>query len=89
MKRLQNEGKLEPVRFSQWAAPIVPVLKPDGTVGVCGDYGVTVNQALHRDQHTIPKIDDLFSSLAGEKGFSKLDLSHAYQQLLLDEETKE
>ena len=83
------EGTLEPVRFSQWAAPIVPVLKPDGTVRIYGDYRVTVNQTLHRDQYPIPRIDDLFSSLAGGRHLiSELDLSHAYQQLLLDEETK-
>ena len=66
----------------------MPLLKQHGTVRICGDYRITVNQALHRDQYPIPRIEDLFSSLAGGKAFSKLGLSHAYQQLLLDDETK-
>ena len=36
----------------------------------------------------LPRIDDLFASLAGGKAFSKLDLAHAYQQLELDDESK-
>lgn len=36
LDRLQDEGTIEPVQFSQWAAPIVPVLKADGSVRICG-----------------------------------------------------
>ena len=61
---------INPVEISEWAAPIVPVMKKDGSIRICGDYKVTVN-TLH----------------GGEK-FTKLDLAHAYQQLLLDEESR-
>ena len=40
------------------------------------------------DSFPLPRIDDLFASLAGGKAFSKLDLPHAYQQLQLDDESK-
>ena len=76
------------MQFSDWAAPIVPVLKQDGSVRICGDYKVTVNQAAKTDSFPLPRIDDLFASLAGGQAFSKLDLAHAYQQLELDEESK-
>ena len=79
---------IEPVQFSRWAAPIVPVLKQDGSLRICGDYKVTVNRAAKTDYFPLPRIDDLFASLAGGKAFSKLDLAHAYQQLELDDESK-
>ena len=37
----------------------------------------------------MPKTEDLLATLNGGKRFSKLDLSHAYQQLLLSEDSKE
>jgi hypothetical protein len=47
-----------------------------------------VNQAAMADSYPIPRIDDLFASLAGGKTFLKLDLAHAYQQVELEEELK-
>ena len=88
LSRLEKAGVIESVQFSTWAAPIVPVLKQDGSLRICGDYKVTVNQAARTDCFPLPRIDDLFASLAGGKAFSKLDLAHAYQQLQLDDESK-
>ena len=36
----------------------------------------------------MPNIEDLYDKLSGGQIFSKLDLSHAYQQLLLDEDSQ-
>ena len=76
------------VTHSDWAAPIVAVPKQDGKLRICGDYKVTVNAALDIDQYPLPKPDDLFASLAGGKKFTKLDLAQAYQQLVLDENSR-
>ena len=57
----------------------------------CESVGIikfTVNHAAKTDPFSLPRIDDLFASLAGGKTFSKLDLAHAYQQLELDEESR-
>ena len=67
---------------------MVPVLKSDGTVCICGDYQLTVNPALKREVYPLPRIEDLFASLSGGKVFSKLDLLHAYQQLQLEKESQ-
>ena len=88
LERLLKEGIIEPVQFSEWAAPIVPVRKNDGSVRICSDYRMTINQAAKLDAYPLPKIEDLFTSLSGGVYFTKLDLSHAYQQLQLDETSR-
>ena len=40
------------------------------------------------DEHPIPKAEDLLTTLAGGKCFSKLDLSQAYQQMLDTDDRK-
>ena len=85
LERLQMQGIIEPVKFSDWTAPIVPVLKKDGGIRICGDYKLTVNRAAKIDTYPLPRIDDLFAALAGGKAFSELDLAHAYQQVPLEE----
>ena len=85
---LEKQGIIEKVCHSEWAAPMVPVPKKDGRFRICKDYKVTVNQFLVVEQHPLPKPDDLFATLAGGKCFSKIDLSQAYLQVLLDEESR-
>ena len=88
LERLENEGIIKPVRSSEWAAPIVPVVKRDGSIRVCGDYKLTANKAAIVDSYPMPRVEDLFASLAGGQAFSKLDLAHAYLQLQLDDTSK-
>lgn len=89
LEHLQRSGVIEPVQFSDWAAPIVPVVKPNGSVRICDDFKLTVNKVAKLDTYPLPKIDDWFLQLAGGKHFSKLDLAHAYLQIALDEEFKQ
>ena len=89
LDRLVKENILKPVEFSEWATPIVPVLKSDGSVRLCGDFKQTVNKAAKCDNYPIPKTEDLFASLGGGDKFTKLDLSNAYLQLELEEESQE
>ena len=89
LERLEKAGTVEPVQFSEWATPIVPVIKQDGTVRICGDYKLTVNKVSKLDAYPIPKLDDVYTKLAGGKTFPELDLSHAYEQMLVDENSKE
>lgn len=39
---------LIPVTDSEWATPIVPVMKSNGQIRICGDYKITLNQSLKR-----------------------------------------
>ena len=90
LHRLVQEGIPEPIQYADWAAPNVQVWKKDKEpVRVCGDFKLTVNKVARLDRHLIPRIEDLLAKLAGGKGFSKLDMSQAYQQLLLDESSRQ
>ena len=86
--RLVEQGVYQPISHSDWAAPIVPVTKLDGSIRICGDYKQTVNQAAVCDHCPLPKIEDLLATLNGGQKFTKLDLSQAYQQLVLDDESQ-
>ena len=70
---------------SDCAAPIVAVPKANGRLRtMCGDK-VTINPVLAVDQYPLPRPEELFATLAGGKKFSKIDLSQAYTQILLDD----
>jgi len=57
---LVSEGNLEPVKFAEWASPIVPALKADGhSVSICGGIKL-LNQACKLNEYPLPKIEDLF-----------------------------
>lgn len=58
-------GILSIVEQSELATPIVPIPKKDGLVRICGDFKVTVNPVLYVDQYPLPKIENIFASLAG------------------------
>jgi hypothetical protein len=88
LNKLEEDGVLEKVTHSSWAAPVVVVPKKDGHYRLCGDYKVTINKALDVDQYPLPKPEEIFTTLAGGQKFSKLDLSQAYQQLPLSDDAK-
>jgi hypothetical protein len=82
-------GILEKIEYSEWAAPIVPVLKSDGSVRICGDFKVTINPHLEVPEYPFQKPEEVFSKLNWGKKFTKLDLSNTYNQILLDEKSQE
>ena len=63
-------------------------MKKDGSVRLCGDYKITVSQATETDTYPLPRIEDMLASVAGGTVFSMLDLAHAYQEVVLDEESQ-
>lgn len=89
LDNLVSEGILKPVTHSAWAAPIVPVLKKNGSVRICGDYKLTANLALKGNVYPIPNIGDIYDKLTGGVVFSQLDLQQAYFQCPLSEESQE
>lgn len=62
---MTNAGVLTKVEHLDWATPIVPILKADRSVRICGDYKAIVNSKLIIDEYPLPTTDELFVKLAG------------------------
>ncbi|XP_049272538.1 uncharacterized protein K02A2.6-like [Rhipicephalus sanguineus] len=88
LDRLVADGVISPVMAAEWATPVVPVVKTDGSIRLCGDFRLTVNVATVTEQYPLPRVDDIFARLNGGEVFSTLDLTQAYNQLPLDNESK-
>ena len=88
LDNLEKKGIITKVNNSEWGTPLVPVVKPNGDIRICGDYKVTINKFIEDVKEPLPRIEEVFSDLCGGENFSKLDLAWAYNQLEVNEETK-
>ncbi|XP_060810048.1 uncharacterized protein K02A2.6-like [Amyelois transitella] len=84
LERLQRDGSIYRVEHSDFGTPIVPVVKSNGEIRICGDYKITINPKLKRDHYPLPRIEELLANLSNGDEFTKIDLRHAYEQVLLD-----
>ncbi|UYV66781.1 K02A2.6-like, partial [Cordylochernes scorpioides] len=85
--RLVNSGILEPIVHANWAAPIVPVLKKDGSVRIGGDFRYTANKAIELDRYPLHRSMRSFQNYLQAPNFRR-DLSQASLQVNLAEEAK-
>ncbi|CAH2225756.1 jg21962 [Pararge aegeria aegeria] len=89
LDRLVKLGILIPVNFSEFATPIVPVLKENGSVKIAGDFSCTLNKVLNIDKYPLPRIEEVFAKIGGGFKYSKIDLSNAYNQFRLSSSSQE
>ncbi|XP_053380122.1 uncharacterized protein LOC123556154 [Mercenaria mercenaria] len=85
---LEEQGIISNMNTSEWASPIVPVVKPNGDVRTCGDFKMSVNQEMYVDKYPLPNIQDFFEDLSNGRKFTKLDLKWAYLHLEVDEQSR-
>jgi len=65
---------------SRYAAPVIFVKKPNGTLCMCVDYR-GLNKITVKHRYPLPYIDDLLDKLHGGRIFTKLDLASGYHQV--------
>ena len=70
LEQMVATSVIKPVCFSEWASSIVPILKRNGQVRICGDFKQTVNPVLPIDKYPIPNIDDLYSKVSSRRYFT-------------------
>jgi hypothetical protein len=88
LMRLVDKGILIPITHSEYATPIVPVRKANGSVRICADYSLTINNDAYIEKYPLPRIEEVFAKLSGGQHFSKLDCSQAYNQFPLSKESQ-
>uniref|UniRef100_A0A183C855 RNA-directed DNA polymerase n=1 Tax=Globodera pallida TaxID=36090 RepID=A0A183C855_GLOPA len=88
LDRLEKMKVITPVEHTEWAAPVLVVKKANGTARLCADFSTGLNDSLQLHQHPLPLPSDIFAKLNGGKYFSKVDLSDAYLQIELGEDSK-
>lgn len=79
--QLLELGYIDP-STSPYGAPVLFVLKKDGSLRMCIDYRA-LNQATISNAYPLPRIDDLLDQLSGSHYFTSLDLTAGYHQLPL------
>ena len=72
---------------TEWVSPLVVVPKPDGDICVCVDMR-RANEAIERERHPIPTIEEALHDLNGSTVFSKLDLKWGFHQVELETESR-
>lgn len=88
LERLEQLDIIEKVNGpTQWVSPIVVAPKKDGDIRICVDNR-KVNEAIKRERHITPTIDDITSKLNGATVFSKLDMNNGFHQLELSPESR-
>lgn len=87
LDRMIHLGVIERVEEpTDWVNSITCDRKVDGGLRVCLDPK-DLNENIQREHFQIPKREEIISSMAGAKCFSKLDASQGFWQLKLDPES--
>ncbi|GBG60963.1 hypothetical protein CBR_g18562 [Chara braunii] len=65
---------------SPWGAPVIFACKADETLRLCIDYR-GLNRYTVKNNYPMPRADELFDRLAGNRFFTKIDLRSGYHQI--------
>ena len=90
LKDLQEQDIIEDATGpTPWVSPIHVVPKPNdpGNIRMCVDMRAA-NQAIIRERHESPTVEELIAELNGSQFFSKLDLRSGYHQLEISPESR-
>ena len=89
LEELEGLDVIERVNvLTSWVNPLVVVEKPDGDARLCLDMR-QANQAILREKHPVPTIEETLQEISGAKVFSKLDLNMAFHQIELAPESRD
>lgn len=87
VKEMLDAKIIEP-SSSPWSSPVLIIPKSDGSKRFCVDYR-KLNSITETEHWPIPRIHDIFDSLAGSEWFTTIDLKSGYWQIAMDKESIE
>ncbi|GBG82526.1 hypothetical protein CBR_g34902 [Chara braunii] len=79
LEELLRLGFIKPSN-SPWGAPVLFARKADETLRLCIDYR-GLNRYTVKNSYPMPRSDELFDRLAGNRFFTKIDLRSGYHQI--------
>jgi len=82
-----NKGFITPSQ-SPFAAPVLFVRKPNGSLWFCIDYR-KLNQITRKDWYPLPLINETLARISRAKIFTKLDIRQAFHRIRMDPESEE
>ncbi|XP_039438442.1 uncharacterized protein K02A2.6-like isoform X2 [Culex pipiens pallens] len=85
---LERQGVITPIKASEWASPVIAIVKKDGDLRMVIDCKVSLNKILIPNTYPLPLAQDVFASLADSQIFCSLDLTGAYTQLELSQRSR-
>lgn len=81
LDKLLQQDIIERVKGpAQWVSPMVVVPKDNGDVRICIDMR-RVNEAVQRENHVLPTIEDFLPHIGKSKYFSLYDVANAFHQV--------
>ncbi|MCG8076812.1 MAG: DDE-type integrase/transposase/recombinase, partial [Candidatus Thiodiazotropha taylori] len=88
LNRMEKDSIISRVtQPTDWVNSVVLVEKPaTNKLRVCLDPKA-LNESIRRPHYQMPTLDDVVSQLSGAKTFSKLDITHAFWSIKLDDES--
>ncbi|XP_062713845.1 uncharacterized protein K02A2.6-like [Aedes albopictus] len=88
LDKLENENVITPVKTSEWASPVIVLIKKNNQIRLVVDCKVSINKLIIPNTYPLPVAQDLFARLSGCKVFCALDLEGAYTQLSLSKKSR-
>lgn len=82
-----DRGFIEPSQ-APFAAPVLFVKKPDGSLRFCIDYR-KLNLLTKKDRYPLPLIDETLARIGRAKLFTKLDIRQAFHRIRIHPDSEE
>lgn len=87
VNRLLKRGIIEPIKYSEWLLPFLPVQKPNGSIRLCLDAR-GLNAVTKRNAYPQQNMNRILGQLSSPRYISTLDMTDAFYQIPLAEESK-